>query len=145
MSATEEFIPWEDEYALGVPLIDEQHEKLVGLLNALYDTCRPENTFAPENFKAAVETLLKHFALHFSTEKNIMARVDYPGAERHNMEHEEFVKNGRAEFNNFKEGRLFVPSNFVNFAGDWTLSHIVMHDKRMVDYILDLAKKGQLN
>jgi len=140
----EVFIPWEDRFALGIPLVDEQHKKLLDLANALYDTCRQGKEFVPAGFKKAVSAAVEYVAVHFSTEEKIMERVGYPGLAEHRAKHQEFVKHVLIDVRNFEDGRTFVPNRFVLFLKDWILSHIAVMDKNMAFHVLDMAKKGLL-
>ena len=138
------FIPWEDRFAVGIPLIDDQHKQLIDLANALHDTCRQGKEFVPEGFKKAVGAAVEYVNVHFSTEEKIMAKVNYPGMAEHKTEHQEFIKKVLAEVKNFEDGAHFVPNRFVVFLRDWTLSHIALMDKKLADYVLGMAKKGLL-
>ena len=138
------FIPWEDRFAVGIPLIDEQHKKLLSLANKLHDNCRQGKEFVPEGFRAAAAAAVAYVSEHFSTEEKIMERVNYPGMAEHKREHQEFVKKVLTEVKNFEDGKAFVPNRFVMFLKDWTLSHIALMDKKLAIYVLGLAKKGLL-
>jgi hemerythrin len=138
------FLPWEERFGIGIPLIDEQHKELLNLANVLYDSCRQGKDIVPDGFKTAMSSAVEYVTVHFSTEEKVMARVSYPGMAEHKAEHQEFVKKVLAEVKNFEEGKTFVPNRFVMFLKDWTLSHIALMDKKMAAYVLDMAKKGQL-
>jgi len=138
------FIPWEDRFALGIPLVDDQHKELVRLANALHDTCRQGKEFVPEGFRKAAGAAVEYVKVHFSTEEKIMERVKYPGTAEHKVEHQEFIKTVLLEVKNFEDGKSFVPNRFVLFLKEWILSHIALMDKKMATYVLDLAKKGLL-
>jgi len=140
----EVFIPWEARFALGIPLVDDQHKQLLQLANTLHDTCRQGKEFVPEGFRKAASAAVDYVKVHFSTEEKIMERVNYPGMAEHKAEHKEFVSKVLIEIRNFEEGVSFVPNRFVVFLRDWTLSHIAIMDKKMSIYVLDLAKKGLL-
>jgi len=140
----EVFIPWEDRFALGIPLVDDQHKELVRLANALHDTCRQGKEFVPEGFRKTTSAVVEYVKVHFSTEEKVMERVKYPGMSEHKAKHQEFVKTVLMEVKNFEDGKTFVPNRFVLFLKEWTLSHIALMDKKMAVYVLDLAKKGLL-
>jgi len=140
----EVFIPWEERFAIGIPLIDDQHKELLNLANSLHETCRQGIEFVPDGFRKATSAAVEYVKVHFSTEEKIMERVGYPKIGEHKAEHHQFVQQVLAEIKNFEEGKAFVPHRFVAFLKDWTLSHIALMDKKMADYVLDLARKGLL-
>ncbi|MCL2192588.1 MAG: bacteriohemerythrin [Treponema sp.] len=144
MAQSNVFIPWEDRFAVGIPLVDNQHKELLNLANALHDTCRQGKEFVPEGFKKTAGAAVEYVKVHFSTEEKIMERVNYPGMAEHKAEHQKFVRKVLEEVRNFEDGVSFVPNRFVAFLKDWILSHIALMDKKMADYVLDLAKRGLL-
>jgi len=140
----EVFIPWEERFAVGIPIIDHQHRQLLELANRLFDTCRQGKDFAPEGFRSAASAAVDYVKVHFSTEEQIMDRVSFPEAADHKAKHREFVGRVLLEVRSFEEGKPFAPNRFVLFLKEWILSHIALVDKRLASYVLDLAKKGLL-
>ena len=139
------FIPWDERYSLGIPLVDDQHEKLLDLANALYDACREGSTSAKDAFRDAAHDIVEYVKVHFSTEEKLMKRVNFPETAEHKEEHREFVKQFLAEVKAFEDGKPFVSHAFANFLKDWILKHVAQTDKRMGNYLLAMAKKGELN
>ncbi|MCL2190788.1 MAG: bacteriohemerythrin [Treponema sp.] len=144
MAQDDVFIPWEDRFAVGIPMVDDQHKELLNLANALHDTCRQGKEFVPAGFKKAAVAAVDYVKVHFSAEEKIMERVNYPEMAEHRAEHQEFIKKVLAEVRNFEDGVSFVPNRFVVFLKDWILSHIALMDRKMAAYVLDFAKKGSL-
>jgi len=140
----EVFIPWEERFALGIPLVDNQHKELLNLANELHETCRQGKGFAPEGFRKAAAAAVEYVKTHFSTEEKIMERVGYPGLAEHKSEHHQFIHQVLAGVKEFEDGKAFVPNKFVLFLKEWILSHIALMDQKMALYVLDLAKRGML-
>jgi hemerythrin len=138
------FIQWEERYAVGIAIIDEQHKQLFGLTNALYEFCREGEISARENFKAVLRTAVDYINFHFTMEERIMERVNYPESAEHKRDHLRFVKKVLEESKLFEEGKSFVPHAFVRFLRDWILTHIAVSDKLVVDYILRIKRTGDL-
>lgn len=136
------FVKWEERYAVGIHLIDEQHKQLIELTNSLYLACRQGESVAKEHFGDVLRSAVDYVAFHFSTEEQIMERISYPDFVKHKREHETFVKKVLGDWKEFEEGKSFVPQGFVRFLRDWILSHIAVSDKLFVDYIVRLKKEG---
>ncbi|MDR2535907.1 MAG: bacteriohemerythrin [Treponema sp.] len=143
--AEEVFVSWEDRYAIGIQLVDEQHQELLKLTNSLYEACRQGDEKAREHFKDAIRTLVDYVKFHFTTEEQIMERINYPEFGIHKREHEAFVKKVLDGVKDFESGKTFVPNTFVRFLREWVLSHIAMSDKKYADYLLKCKKEGTLN
>ncbi len=65
------YLRWKPAFATGHPLIDQQHEALFGLANALLDTVdlrEPD----PAEFDAVFDALLTHLEAHFAEEEAIL-------------------------------------------------------------------------
>ncbi|MDR0525857.1 MAG: bacteriohemerythrin [Spirochaetaceae bacterium] len=135
------FVKWEERYAVGIHIIDEQHKQLINLTNSLYMACRQGKTFAREQFEKALRATVDYVAFHFSTEEQIMTRVNYPEYPAHKREHEGFVKKILEDRKNFEDGKDFIPNGFTHFLHDWILSHIAVSDRTFVAYIQRLKRK----
>jgi len=136
------FIPWDDSYSVGIPLVDDQHRELLILANALYETCREGSTSARDGFRNAVSAIVDYVKKHFSTEEKIMERTEYPLMGEHKAEHREFVSRFLSEVKAFEGGKPFVTHAFTAFLKDWILTHVARTDKKMGIYVLRLARKG---
>jgi hemerythrin len=140
----EVFVEWEDRYALGIPIVDEQHKELLALTNALYQACRQGDETARLQFKEAVHSTVDYVKFHFSAEEKILERVKYPAIAKHKQEHEGFVKKVLEEVKSFESGKTFIPNAFARFLRDWILTHIALSDKEYTEYITRLKKAGEL-
>ncbi|MDR0569553.1 MAG: bacteriohemerythrin [Spirochaetaceae bacterium] len=139
------FVKWDERYAVGIALIDEQHKQLIDLTDSLYAACRQGGTFVRNHFGEVLRATVDYVAFHFSTEEKIMERIRYPDFLAHKREHENFVKKILEDRKNFEEGKNFVPYGFTHFLKEWILSHIAVSDKLFVAYIQRRKKSGVLN
>ncbi|MDR1400561.1 MAG: bacteriohemerythrin [Treponema sp.] len=142
VEVVEDFVTWEDRYALGIPFIDAQHKELVRLTNELFLSCKTGS--ANEIFRETIKAAVKYVAEHFSAEEAMLERIKYPEFAEHKKEHEVFVQKVLEDVHNFEAGRSFVPNIFVRFLKDWILTHIAMSDKKYANYIMRLKKADKL-
>ena len=77
-------VPWSEGLSLGVPVIDEQHRRLVDLINAVGDSLRDDTQ---RGGGAVMQELIRHTELHFRTEEALMHAHGAHNAERHRQEH----------------------------------------------------------
>ena len=110
-------------HVVGVPVMDEQHLKMVGLVNRLCEAVRP-NGDALEIERRFAE-LAEFTAFHFMTEHRLMERCAYPHQSQHDMAHAlllDEIQKMRPEM--FKGGRQFLACHLER----WTLDHILAED-----------------
>ncbi|MDR2102840.1 MAG: bacteriohemerythrin [Treponema sp.] len=135
-------VEWDDRYAIGIPLIDEQHKKLVDMTNDLYKGCLKGDAEARDYFMKAVHGTVDYVKYHFAAEEKILENIKYPDIVEHKREHEGFVKKLFEDVKSFEEGKKFVPNLFVRYLKDWILAHIAVEDKKYAEYIFSLKKQG---
>ena len=123
-----EFITWRDSYSVKVPSIDEQHQKLVSLINHLY------NKFYEGLDKNDLENLfgeLEQYAVyHFSYEERFMKLYGYKDLQEHQEEHESFKEKIAEYKQNLDPGNTTYIIDLVNFLKDWLLKHIMGTDRK---------------
>jgi hemerythrin len=144
MKESNDFIPWSDRYRLGIPLIDEQHKKLIDMTNTLYEGCRGGDETAKAYFLRTIHEAVDYVRFHFTTEEKILERISYPDLEAHKKEHEDFVKEIIRQVQAFQEGKQFVPNIFVRYLRDWVFTHIAVSDKQYAVYLVEMKKQGAL-
>ena len=135
-----EFVEWDARYSIGIPLIDDQHKQLILMTNELYKACRYGGLEAKEQFKATVHKAVRYVKYHFSTEEQIMAKINYPIMDPHKKGHKDFVQELLCQVRDFEEGKRFVPYLFVRYLRDWVLSHIALTDSHIGEYLFQFQK-----
>jgi hemerythrin len=140
-----QIVEWDERYALGIPLIDSQHKKLIEITNKLYMGCLKGDEAAKLYFMKAVREAVDYVKYHFAAEEKLFERIGYPAAADHKKQHEEFIKEILREIGTFKEGRKFVPNMFVRYLRDWILTHIAVSDKLYADYIKNRGAYTNMN
>jgi hemerythrin len=137
-------VEWSDKYRIGIPLIDEQHKKLIDMTNELYSGCLAGDEAANAYFLKTIHEAVDYVRFHFSTEEKILERINFPGLAAHKKEHEDFVRELLQQVQAFQEGKKFVPNIFVRYLRDWVLTHIAVSDKLYALYLTEMKKKGLL-
>ena len=138
-------IVWEAKYATNIDIIDNQHKELVTLTNQLYQACLSGDEVVGAVFKEALSRMVEYVRFHFSTESDLLIRINYPNALEHKTQHDELVKKILEAAQNYRTGRRFVPNSFVRTLKDWVFGHIAYLDKIYASYVVDQKKKGLLN
>ncbi|MDR2313283.1 MAG: bacteriohemerythrin [Spirochaetaceae bacterium] len=142
--AKNNLVEWSDRYRIGIPLIDEQHKKLIDMTNTLYTGCLEGDRAARIYFLKTIHDAVDYVRFHFSTEEKLLERIKYPDLAAHKKEHEDFAREIISQVQAFQMGKAFVPNVFVRYLRDWVLTHIAVSDKLYAAYLLELKKQGVL-
>lgn len=124
------FIVWTCRYETEVVEIDNQHKKLVDLINRLFDSISASDKQATLN--QIFTELVNYTVYHFKFEEDLMQKHGYKDFKKHKEAHSLFV-----EKVNFYAGKFNVSDNkmlleLINFLREWLLNHILLADKEMV-------------
>jgi len=137
------FVEWDSQFAIGVPEIDNQHKKLMELLN---DTIKHSNGNLIDErkyFNKNRGKAEKYLKMHFETEEEILSKTSYRKLEEHKAEHAKFYEEIRKlneEIAHHKRPvNLFYSTAFIK---EWLLNHIKKYDKKADKYILEWAMRA---
>ena len=131
-------IEWKTAYSVGVEQLDEQHHKLLQLINDL--SLENPDADAKQCF-VVLNELVQYVQLHFSTEENLMKEHGYSELSSHHQEHEVFTEK---LFEMHQEmcasgGKTF--SDLTHYLKDWYISHVLGTDQGYKNFF---AEKGVL-
>ena len=119
---------WDDKYSVNVREIDEQHKKIVQMVNELHDAMSVGK--GKEALAKVLQSLIDYAGSHFATEEKYMTRFKFPGYPEHKGEHDAFVKRVLEFQDGFNSGKLAMSMEVMQFLKDWLLSHIQGTDKK---------------
>ena len=133
------FFEWDPKFSVNIVEIDEQHKRLIGLIDRLHGAVRPGSQ---DPFDSALKELVAQASVinemvdyshyHFSTEERYMQKYLYPGYEMHKEEHDSFIREVRKFKNDFDGGKVLLSIDIMQFLKKWVGSHILGTDKQYV-------------
>jgi hemerythrin len=123
--------------------MDEQHSKLVELLNNTYELLKEgKKEEAVELFKKELLAYVEH---HLSEEEKFMEEIGYPELEQHRKVHELFRKEIYNLAPHVENGDPKAFRQALSLAWGWLYNHIAKTDKKYGIYAkemgIDLKKK----
>ncbi len=128
-----DIISWSEEMELGIPEIDQQHRKLVDMLNEFYHEL--EEGHREEAVKHFLKELEDYLRYHFEYEESLLQRVGYPDTANHRKTHEMFKKLYREEVEKFLKGDRKALRELVAFTLSWLYTHIMKTDRKYANYM----------
>ena len=133
------FMPWSDEFVLGIDSIDKQHRWLVDTTNRLYDEI-VSNSPKREDLKEILEGLVDYTVNHFIVEEDLFNRYGYPDEKDHRARHDEFARHALELLLKFERGEP-VSEEVLNFLQSWLVKHILKEDKAYVPFLKERGVK----
>ncbi len=127
------YITWKDDYEIGIPEVDQQHMRLVALINDLYIAMEVGTAAETEKVLRGV---LEYTGTHFAQEEIIQERHGYPGLEAHRKLHQDLLAEALDFQKRFRDGEPGVEAGLMWFLKDWLLNHIKLQDSKIAKHIL---------
>jgi len=123
------FMTWNDEFGVGVGQFDEDHKKLVHMINELYDNISAGS--AKETLGRFSDVLIEHTVEHFGHEEKYFDEVNYPRAAQHRAMHEH-IKKRVLEFRSEIDGKdsTLLAFEMLRFLRESLGHHINGEDKK---------------
>ncbi len=126
-------IKWDEKYCVGIDEFDEQHKKLISLINELAEAMRVGK--GREVLAGILDELIDYADTHFKAEEDRFMQCKYPGRLAHALEHENLkmqVMKFRQSFDNGSEA-ISVP--VIYFLKSWLTEHIMESDKQYAPFL----------
>ena len=122
------FFNWDAKFSVGVASVDEQHKKLVGMVNTLYDAMQVGK--ANDVIGKLLSDLITYTKTHFADEEKLMQTNGYPDFAAHKQLHDALTKQVIATEQAFKAGKAPSAVELGKFLKDWLINHIQGTDKK---------------
>lgn len=122
-------LEWKVDLGVNITKIDEQHKKLVDLVNNLHEAMRTGK--GKEVCGQVLKELADYTVYHFSTEEEFMKQNQYPDAENHVKAHKDLVAQVVEFQKGFEAGKIGLSMDLFDFLNKWLVDHIIGTDKKL--------------
>jgi hemerythrin-like metal-binding protein len=129
-----EKIVWDEAYSVGVAAMDDQHRKLVGMINQLANCRAEQGVGASGNFHGTLSTIFNDTQVHFKTEEDYLQRIGYPQLAEHQMEHNALFRQ-MVTFSMATAEGVQDEAAVHRYLNDWWLLHLVESDMQYRDFV----------
>lgn len=124
-----DFMTWTSEMSVGVIVLDDDHKKLIGIINQLHYGIMAGHK--KKVLGAVLDQLVDYAKYHFAREETLFLKTNYEAAPMHRMEHEGFVNLIQDVQERFKSAPVaMLDLELMSFLRFWLLSHIQGSDKK---------------
>ncbi len=166
-----DFIRWQDNWALKIPHLDQQHLELVAHINRIADMVAGDSSRPAAGAEAGqhavaqgrpgrcddvpersrlicdhVEELIEQTRAHFRDEEALMLRVDYPSYNEHKREHGILLAELVDLARQVRQGAEQIGLGTLTALKHWLIVHIVTSDRAYAEYyhVHEVAPAGGL-
>ena len=133
----ENIFNWEDSFLLGISQVDNQHKRLVDLINDMGEIVLAPEDMDQQKLRDAIDDMLEYANIHFNDEENLMISTGLypPYIQEHQALHREFFEESRSLADT--EGSISQQhaKNVLNYLVDWLAYHILGVDHGMARQI----------
>ncbi|MDQ7832682.1 MAG: bacteriohemerythrin [Desulfovibrionaceae bacterium] len=126
-------LEWNDRLSVNIREIDDQHKKLVDMVNRLHAAMKEGKADAIA--MQIVADMKNYAASHFATEERHMKTHGYPDYPAHKTEHDKFVAKVVAVEKDLRSGKCALSMDILNFLSNWLVNHIKGTDKKYSPFL----------
>ncbi len=126
-------LEWQESYSVGVQAMDDDHKRLLILLNK-FQTAYEYHT-GDEFEREALNELVDYTKTHLEREEKLMEENGYPDLEAHKQEHREMIARVEQFLTLYADKGHAVLGEVSQYLRDWLINHINGTDKRYGPYL----------
>ena len=125
---------WTEKLSVGVTQFDAEHQKLVGMVNELFDAVQAGK--GKDRLGPILDGLITYTKTHFANEERYMLQHNYANFKEHKAEHDALAKQVLAVQAKFQAGATAALSmEVMNFLKNWLVKHILGTDKAYTPFM----------
>lgn len=125
------FLAWQDDLNTGIQVIDNQHKRIVEMINQLHDA---QGAAQLTRVGEVIEALVDYTQSHFAFEETLLEDAGYEFTRAHKKVHELFIKRVADYRLRFAAGED-VADELKQLLGRWLFNHIRNDDANYADSV----------
>lgn len=130
-------VSWTDKLLVNIPSMDQDHRRLVELINSLYNSMnRGEGR---DGLGSILKELVNYTVTHFKREEDLLVKANFPDVAAHKVLHNRFVEQVLAFQKEYSEGDVQIDMKLLKLLREWLVDHILVVDTQ---YSKHLRKAG---
>ncbi|BCS55029.1 bacteriohemerythrin [Geobacter sp. SVR] len=139
-SESNTFFAWNSSYSVGFDPMDQEHRKLVEIINQLYGAMRQGK--GNERIGSTLDALVEYTRTHFAHEERLMKETGYAAYEEHKREHDNLSAQVRAIQEKYRSDSV-LSLEVMSFVKEWLVNHIQGSDRRYGPHLRKSARTSR--
>jgi hemerythrin-like metal-binding protein len=128
------FIVWREEFSIGVPAVDQEHQEMIQLINEAHDVLSRQDNFEVSAIEFLGE-IYEKISAHFSREEKIMIESHYDQYVDHKSDHKRLLDDILDIMENIKNQTYYNEQIFSQQLNVWFGNHFKTKDARLHQHI----------
>ncbi len=127
-------IEWTDALSVGVREMDDQHKKLIGMINRLI--AEQHMLTEPETIAELLTEMTDYAREHFRAEEYLMAEYGYDSIKVQEIEHQAFIDKTFEFMSATDMGPNILSKALLDYLKSWLVGHILRVDMRYKEFFM---------
>ncbi|MGO9378291.1 MAG: bacteriohemerythrin [Dissulfurispiraceae bacterium] len=126
------FIEWNNALSVEIKELDDQHKRLLDLINQLNEAMKVGK--GKDVMGKVLASLIDYTKYHFAAEEKLMLAHSYPSYVIHKKAHDDLTSQAMDLQKKFNAGNAIITIEVMNFLKDWVSKHIMSTDKQYTSF-----------
>ncbi len=127
-----DIINWKNEFSVGVKEMDEQHKKLLGMINRLI--AEQHTLTDPKTIAELLTEMTDYAQVHFRAEEYLMAEYGYDQKKQQELQHQAFIDKTISFYSASDMGPNVLSVALLDYLGSWLVGHILKEDMKYKEF-----------
>jgi len=123
-----ETIIWKNEFSVGVQEMDDQHKKLIAMINRLI--AEQHTLTDPKTIAELLTDMTDYAQVHFRAEEYLMAEYGYDRKSQQEEQHKSFIEKTISFFSVSDLGPNILSEALLDYLSIWLVNHILNEDMK---------------
>ena len=130
-------IVWNNQLSVGIRSLDEQHRKMVQMINDLHKAMKLKKS--TKVMADILDRLVNYTQTHFAAEEKLFTTYGYPAGHKHSESHTQLTTQVLEIKQKFDAGEIMASTELMFLLKEWLVNHILVED---MEYGPFLNQKG---
>ena len=128
------YLTWKDSYSVGIESIDNDHKKLLHLINNLQTAVDYKTDKLFE--KQTMDEVIDYTEYHFKREEGLMENNGYPGFVPHKAKHEQMIEKVNEFVEAYEKDESGAIESLLAYLKSWLINHICATDQEYSEFLI---------